>query len=64
MTEALENTFGRVVVMAQRLGRVQALQGLVDGIQAGGDPLTLIEGMLAYEKIAEAAEADRRARQQ
>lgn len=60
--EQIADTFGRVIMLAQRLGRVQALQGLVDGIRAGGDAVELIEAMLAFEKLMHEGEGERRDR--
>ena len=50
--------------LAANLGRIEALAGLVDGIRAGGDPVELIEGMLAFERMILDTEAARRERQQ
>ena len=60
--QQLEASISRQLLLAAKLGRVQALKALADGIAAGGDPITLLEGLLAYEKLVMAAERDRRER--
>lgn len=61
--DTLETSFARVVTVARRLGRLEGLQSLVDGIRAGGDAVELIHAMLEFEKLAMAADDERRARQ-
>src|SRR3954454_8052468 len=56
----LEQTFERVTRLAVKLGRIEALKALLAGIREGGDVITLIEAMLAYERMAMDAEDARR----
>ena len=63
-TAQLEASFSRMLRLAAKLGRVEALAALVAGLQAGGDPVELIEGMLAYERMMLDARADRQNRRQ
>jgi hypothetical protein len=41
---------------------MRLLQGLLDGISAGDDPMTMIHAALEFERVAYAAESERRER--
>ena len=60
--EQIAGSLSRMLRLAERLGRVGALEALVAGLREGGDVETLIMAMLAYERMMNDAEAERRAR--